>query len=113
MFPLQAIPTAFKSWAGKWWGFFLDICMARYSRLIDFHQSGNQVDLPAPDFRVVDDSSVMITSVRNSVQKSMMEQGFSSWSVEASASVICPVVPFYLVVLTRLGHLQLRRLWWV
>ncbi|KDR74276.1 hypothetical protein GALMADRAFT_227357 [Galerina marginata CBS 339.88] len=40
----------------------------------------------APAFEIADDSSITFTSVRNSVQESMTQNSFSSWSVEASAS---------------------------
>ncbi len=47
-----------------------------------------QHDFLAPAFEIADDSSVTFTSVRNSVQASMTQNAFSSWSVEASAWVI-------------------------
>ena len=39
----------------------------------------------APAFEIADDSSVTFTSVRNPLQMSMIQNSFSSWSVEASA----------------------------
>ena len=49
--------------------------------LINFHL----LKFLAPAFEISDDSSVTFTSVRNSLQESMIQNSFSSWSVEASA----------------------------
>ncbi|KAF7984830.1 hypothetical protein HWV62_10767 [Athelia sp. TMB] len=43
-------------------------------------------ELCVPAFRVTDDSSVTITLLKNSFQKSMAKQSFSSWEIEAAVS---------------------------
>lgn len=53
---------------------------------VDWDASDPRHDFLAPAFEIADDSSVTFTSVRNSVQASMTQNSFSSWSVEASAS---------------------------
>ena len=52
-------------------------------------------------FQIVDDSSVTFTSVRNSLQMSMVQNSFSSWSVEASVWVTLPF-SFHVSIMTRL-----------
>ncbi|KAF7979542.1 hypothetical protein HWV62_42138 [Athelia sp. TMB] len=48
--------------------------------------AGNSKELCVPAFRVTDDSSVTITLLKNSIQKSMAKQSFSSWEIEAAVS---------------------------
>ena len=64
----------------------------------------------APAFQVNDDSSVTFTSIRNSLQMSMIQNSFSSWSVEASAWVTLPFI-FHVSIVIRL--LQFWGLPWI
>ena len=64
----------------------------------------------APAFEIADDSSVTFTSVRNELQASMVQNSFSSWSVEASLWVSLPF-SFRVSILTRL--LQWWRFRWI
>ena len=61
-------------------------------------------------FQLADDSSVTFTSVRNSLQMSMIQNSFSSWSVEASAWVTL-LFNFHVSIMTRFS--QWGRLRWI